>query len=58
MLVCLMPLLLAAYLLYVLQHSSHDDAAVTELLVEELVLGHPTLLLPRPTAGVEEPGRD
>lgn len=46
-LACLAPLLLAAYLLHVLRHSSDDDAAVTELLVEEIVAARPRFL-PRP----------
>ena len=46
-LACLAPLLLAAYLLHVLRHSSDDDAAVTELLVGEIVADRPRLL-PRP----------
>lgn len=46
---CLAPLLLAAYLLHVLRHSSEEDAGVTELLVEEIVTDRPRFL-PRPNS--------
>lgn len=38
---CLAPLTLCAYLLYVLRHSATDDAAVTELLIDEFVSENP-----------------
>lgn len=43
-LACLAPLALAAYLLWVLRHGSDDDAAVTELLVGEIVSDRPKFL--------------
>ena len=67
---CLAPLCLAAYLLYVLRHSSADDEAVTQLLIEEVMADQPRLLLGRrevdetpalpgvernPDAGADEP---
>jgi hypothetical protein len=47
-LACLLPLVLCGYLLYVLRHSGDDDAAVTEMLIEELVADRPRFL---PTLG-------
>ena len=47
-LACLLPLVLCGYLLYVLRHSGDDDAAVTEMLIEELVADRPRFL---PTPG-------
>ena len=47
-LVCLAPLALCGYLLYVLRHSADNDAAVTELLIEEIIAEHPRLLPPGP----------
>jgi len=67
---CLAPLCLAAYLLYVLRHSSADDEAVTQILIEEVMADQPRLLLGRadvadtpalpnveqtPDAGADEP---
>lgn len=47
-LACLLPLLLAGYLIWSMKHTAgQDDAAVTELLVTELVSERP-LLLPAP----------
>jgi hypothetical protein len=46
-LACLLPLGLCGYLLYVLRHTGDDDAAVTELLIEEIVADKP-LFLPVP----------
>jgi len=43
-LVCLAPLALCGYLLYVLRHAGDDDAAVTELLIDEIIAEHPRLL--------------
>ena len=43
-LACLLPLGLCGYLLYVLRHSGDDDAAVTELLIEEIVADEPRFL--------------
>jgi hypothetical protein len=37
LLACLMPLLLCGYLLYCLRHSEADDAAVTDLLIREVM---------------------
>ena len=53
-LACLLPLVLCGYLLYVLRHSSHDDAAVTELLVEELTTDRPRFLLRGPPATADQ----
>jgi hypothetical protein len=44
---CLAPLALAAYLLYVLRHSSAEDEVVTQLLIEEVMADQPRLLLGR-----------
>ena len=52
---CLLPLLLCAYLLFVMRAGRDNDEAVTELLIEELVAERPRLLLPRPAAKVGEP---
>ena len=52
-LACLLPLVLCGYLLYVLRHSGDDDAAVTEMLIEELVADRPRFL-PRPGSGIGE----
>jgi len=46
---CLLPLGLCGYLLYVLRHSGDDDAAVTELLIQEIVADQPRFL---PSAGL------
>jgi len=47
---CLLPLVLAGYLIYAMKHTaSQDDAVVAELLVTELVSEHPLLLGPPPT---------
>lgn len=43
-LACLLPLGLCGYLLYVMRHSSEADAAVTELLIEEIVAEEPRFL--------------
>jgi hypothetical protein len=44
---CLLPLVLAGYLVHSMKHTaSQDDAVVTELLVAELVSEHPLLLGP------------
>ncbi|NQT40155.1 MAG: hypothetical protein HQ581_21870 [Planctomycetes bacterium] len=48
-LACLLPLVLCGYLLYVLRHPGDNDAAVTELLIEEIVADRPRLL-PAPGA--------
>ena len=46
-LACLLPLVLAGYLIYALRHTaSQDDAIVTEFLVADLVSEHPLLLGP------------
>jgi hypothetical protein len=45
-LACLLPLLLAAYVLHFLQGPEVTDAAVTEVLVRELVSENPLLLSP------------
>ncbi len=46
-LACLLPLVLAGYLVYAMKHTvSHDDAIVTEFLVADLVSEHPLLLGP------------
>jgi hypothetical protein len=46
-LACLLPLVLAGYVVYSMKHTtSQDDAVVTELLVAELVSEHPLLLGP------------
>ncbi len=48
-LACLLPLVLAGYLVYAMRHTaSQDDAVVAELLVSELVSERP-MLLGRPT---------
>ena len=55
---CLLPLVLCGYLLYVLRHSGDDDAAVTEMLIEELVADRPRFLpMPglAPAIGEETP---
>jgi hypothetical protein len=44
---CLAPLALAAYLLYVLRHSSAEDEVVTQILIEEVMADQPRLLLGR-----------
>ncbi len=44
LLACLLPLVLCGYLLYVLRHSGDDDAAVTELLIQEIVTDQPRFL--------------
>lgn len=42
---CLLPLILAGYLVWAMRHtSSQDDAIVTEFLVTEIVAEHPLLL--------------
>ena len=43
-LACLLPLVLCAYLIYVVRHAGDDDAAVTELLIREIVADQPTFL--------------
>jgi hypothetical protein len=43
-LACLLPLVLCGYLLYVLRHAGDDDAAVTELLIQEMVADQPRFL--------------
>jgi small-conductance mechanosensitive channel len=46
-LACLLPLVLAGYLVYSMRHTaSQDDAAVTEFLVTDIVAEHPLLLGP------------
>ena len=52
-LACLLPLVLCGYLLYVLRHSGDDDAAVTELLIGEIVADRPRFL-PSPGLTVAE----
>jgi hypothetical protein len=47
-LACLLPLLLAAYVLRTLGRSIEGDAAVSELLIEELASDRPRLLPPPP----------
>ena len=48
-LACLLPLVLAGYLVYTMKHTaSQDDAVVAELLIGELVSEHPMLLGPPP----------
>ena len=42
---CSLPLVLCAYLLYVLQHRTAPDEALVELLVEDLLAKQPRLLL-------------
>jgi len=42
---CTLPLVLCAYLLYVLQHRTAPDEALVELLVEDLLAKQPRLLL-------------
>ncbi len=56
-LACLLPLVLCGYLLYVLRHTGDDDAAVTELLIQEIVADHPRFLpVPGPVPAIgEEP---
>jgi hypothetical protein len=43
-LACLLPLALGAYVLWSARHSGESDAAVTELLVQQLVAGDPQIL--------------
>ncbi len=57
-LACLLPLILCGYLLYMLRHTDDDDAAVTELLIQEIVADQPRFLpVPglAPTIGEEPP---
>jgi hypothetical protein len=63
-LICALPLAVCIYLLYVLRHSSSQDDALTELLIEEMAAehprllpesGHPTPALPGPESAEEEP---
>ncbi len=47
LLACLLPLVLAGYMVYTLRHTaSQDDAVVAEFLVADLVAEHPLLLGP------------
>lgn len=55
LLACLLPLVLCGYLLYVLRHSGDNDAAVTELLIEEIVADRPRFLpAPGLTPAIDE----
>lgn len=46
---CLLPLVLAGYLVYAMRYTaSQDDAIVAEFLVTDIVAEHPLLLGPRP----------
>ena len=46
---CLLPLVLAGYLVYAMRHTaSQDDAIVTEFLVTDIAAEHPMLLGPPP----------
>lgn len=65
-LACLLPLVLAGYLVYAMRHTAgQDDAFVTEFLVTDLVAEHPLLLgpptsteplqLPKPETAEPEP---
>ena len=48
-LACLLPLVLAGYLVYAMRHTaSQDDAIVTEFLVTDIAAEHPMLLGPPP----------
>lgn len=49
-LACLLPLIVAVYVLWAVGHSRQSDDAVTELLVEELVADQPRLLPPATTS--------
>lgn len=47
---CLLPLILAGYLVYATRHTaSADDAIVTEFLVTDIAAAHPLLLGPPPS---------
>ena len=52
-LACLMPLVLAGYLVWAMRHTaSQDDAIVAEFLVADAVAKHPLLLGPPPEPGL------
>jgi hypothetical protein len=57
-LACLLPLVLCGYLLYVLRHNDDNDAAVTELLIQEIVADQPRFLsVPGPAPAIDEEPR-
>jgi hypothetical protein len=53
-LLCILPILLAGYLLYVLQRTAPDDRVLTEILMQEIVAEEPGLLLPAPLPALEQ----
>lgn len=57
-LACLLPLLLAAYVLRTLSRSIEGDTAVSELLIEELASDRPKLLPPPESPSCTLPALD